>query len=70
MAGGCVGFVADPDGGGEWSMAIMLGMGLAGKSACETEKFPWSKSTIMYASCKNARPKTYSFAVEARRRGK
>ena len=65
-----VAFVPDIGGGDEWSMVIILGMELAVKSACETEKFPCSKSTSRYASCKNARPKAYSLAVEARRRGK
>ena len=70
VAEGWVAFVPDIDGSDEWSMAIVFGTGLAGKSACETEKFPSSKSTRRYASCRNARPKAYSLAVEARRRGK
>ena len=45
MDDGWVAFGPDIDGGIEWSMVIIFGMGLAGKSACETEKFPCSKST-------------------------
>lgn len=38
-------FVAESGGGGEWSTVTMLGEAFAGDNACETEKFPRSKST-------------------------
>ena len=71
VGGGGFVFVTDTeDGGGEWSMVTIFGEELAGDSACETEKFPRSKSTSRYASWKNARPSVYWFSLDARRRGK
>ena len=70
VAEGVLSLGVDTDECGEWSMVTMFGADLAGNNACEMEKFLCSKSTNRYASWRNARPSTYWYGLEARRRGK